>query len=38
MANFFKMAIASGDVDKPWTKEKYWDNRFTATIDQWKPK
>lgn len=38
MANFFKMAIASGDVDKPWPKEKYWDDRFMATIDQWKPK
>jgi len=38
MANFFKMAIASGDVDKPWPKEKYWDNRLMATIDQWKPK
>jgi len=38
MANFFKMAIASGDVDGPWPKEKYWDNRFMATIDQWKPK
>lgn len=37
MANFFKMAIASGDVDKPWPKEKYWDERFMATIDQWKP-
>lgn len=38
MANFFKMAIASGDVDQPWPKEKYWDDRFMATIDQWKPK
>ncbi len=38
MADFFKMAIASGDVDKPWPKEKYWDNRFMATIDQWKSK
>jgi NitT/TauT family transport system substrate-binding protein len=38
MANFFKMAVASGDVDKPWPKEKYWDSRFMATIDQWKPR
>jgi NitT/TauT family transport system substrate-binding protein len=38
MANFFKMAIASGDVDRPWTKDQYWDNRFMATIDEWKPK
>ncbi len=38
MADFFKMAIASGDVDKPWPKEKYWDNHFMATIDQWKSK
>ena len=38
MANFFKMAIASGDVDQPWPREKYWDNRFMATIAQWKPK
>jgi len=38
MANFFKMAIASGDVDKPWPKEKYWDNRFMATTGQWEPK
>jgi NitT/TauT family transport system substrate-binding protein len=38
MANFFKMAIASGDVDKPWPKEEYWDGRFMATIDQWRSK
>ena len=38
MSKFFDMAIASGDVDKPWPKEKYWDNRFMATIDEWKPK
>ena len=37
MVNFFKMAIASSDVDKPWPKEKYWYNRFMATIDRWKP-
>jgi NitT/TauT family transport system substrate-binding protein len=38
MKDFFDMAIASGDVDKPWPKDKYWDNRFMATIDQWRPK
>ncbi len=38
MKKFFDMAIASGDVDKPWPKDAYWDNRFMATIDQWKPK
>ena len=38
MSKFFDMAIASGDVDAPWAKEKYWDNRFMATIDEWKPK
>jgi NitT/TauT family transport system substrate-binding protein len=38
MKEFFDMAIASGDVDKPWPKDKYWDNRFMATIDQWRPK
>jgi len=38
MAKFFEMSIASGEVDKPWPKEKYWDNRFVATIDAWKPK
>jgi hypothetical protein len=32
------MAIASGDVDKPWPKDEYWDNRFIATIGEWKPK
>lgn len=37
MKKFFDMAIASGDVDKPWPKDKYWDNRFMATIGQWKP-
>jgi NitT/TauT family transport system substrate-binding protein len=37
MKKFFDMAIASGDVEMPWPKEKYWDNRFMATIDQWKP-
>ena len=38
MRKFFDMAIASGDVDAPWPKEKYWDNRFMATINEWKPK
>jgi NitT/TauT family transport system substrate-binding protein len=38
MANFFKMAIASGDVDRVWAKDQYWDNRFMATIGEWKPK
>jgi NitT/TauT family transport system substrate-binding protein len=38
MKRFFDMAIASGDVDKPWPKDAYWDNRFMATIDEWKPK
>lgn len=38
MKKFFDMAIASGDVKEPWPKEKYWDNRFAATLDQWKPK
>jgi NitT/TauT family transport system substrate-binding protein len=38
MKNFFNMAIASGDVDRPWSKEQYWDNRFIATIDDWKPR
>jgi hypothetical protein len=38
MSKFFDMAIASGDVDAPWPKEKYWDNRFMATINEWKPK
>lgn len=37
MKKFFDMAIASGDVDKPWPKDQYWDNRFVAALDQWKP-
>ena len=37
MKAFFDMAIASGHLKEPWPKEKYWDNEFVATIDQWKP-
>lgn len=37
MKAFFEMAVASGDIDKSWPKEEYWDDRFTSTIDQWKP-
>ncbi len=38
MKTFFAMAIAAGDVDKVWPRDAYWDDRFMATIDQWKPK
>jgi len=27
-ATFCAIAIASGDVDQPWPKEKYWDNQL----------
>ncbi len=37
MKKFFDMAIASGDVTEAWPKEKYWDDRFMKTIDEWKP-
>lgn len=37
MKSFFEMAIAAGDVKEFWAREKYWDNRFVATFDQWKP-
>ncbi|MDB5571868.1 MAG: hypothetical protein JWN93_3051 [Hyphomicrobiales bacterium] len=37
MKKFFDMAIAAGDVDSPWPREKYWDDRFAASIDDWKP-
>jgi NitT/TauT family transport system substrate-binding protein len=37
MKAFFEMAIASGHLKAPWPKEKYWDNTFVTTIDQWKP-
>ena len=37
MKKFFDMAIASGDVTEAWPKEKYWDDRFMATINEWKP-
>ncbi len=37
MKSFFDMAIASGDVTEHWPREKYWDGRFAATFDQWKP-
>ncbi len=38
MKKFFDMAIAAGDVDSAWPREKYWDDRFTATINEWKPR
>lgn len=38
MKAFFDMAVASGDLKEAWPKDKYWDNEFVATIDQWKPK
>lgn len=37
LKKFFDMAIAAGDIDRPWPKEKFWDNRFVETIDAWKP-
>jgi len=37
MKSFFDMAIASGDVTEHWPREKYWDGRFTASFEQWKP-
>jgi NitT/TauT family transport system substrate-binding protein len=38
MKAFFDMAVASGHLDAPWPKEKYWDNQFVASFDQWKPR
>lgn len=37
LKSFFEMAIAAGDVKDVWPREKYWDNRFVSTFDQWKP-
>jgi NitT/TauT family transport system substrate-binding protein len=37
MKSFFDMAIAAGDVTEHWPREKYWDGRFTASFEQWKP-
>ena len=38
MKAFFDMAMASGHIKAPWSKDKYWDNTFVATIGQWAPK
>lgn len=35
---FFDIVIATGDVDSHWPKEKYWDNRFVASYDEWRPR
>lgn len=37
MKSFFDMAIAAGDVTEHWPREKYWDGRFAASFEQWKP-
>jgi NitT/TauT family transport system substrate-binding protein len=37
MKAFFDMAIASGHLKAPMPKDRYWDNEFVATLDQWKP-
>ena len=38
MKAFFEMAIASGHLKEAWPKNKYWDDEFVATLDQWKPR
>ena len=38
LKRFFDMSIAAGDVDSMWPKEKYFDERFVKTFDEWKPK
>jgi len=38
LKRFFDMSIAAGDVDSQWPKEKYFDERFVKTFDEWKPK
>jgi NitT/TauT family transport system substrate-binding protein len=38
LKRFFEMAIAAGDVKEQWPRDKYWDDRFASTLDQWKPK
>lgn len=35
---FFEMAIAAKDVDSRWPLEKFWDNRFVASLADWRPK
>jgi NitT/TauT family transport system substrate-binding protein len=38
LKRFFDMSISAGDVDSQWPKEKYFDERFVKTYDEWKPK
>ncbi|MEO3388100.1 ABC transporter substrate-binding protein [Mesorhizobium sp. CAU 1741] len=33
---FFDMAIAVGDAAEPWPLERFWDDRFVSTIDEWR--